>query len=892
MRLLLFSISIVFLLSLFAVTVNAGHQVCWTQTVPTVDDGWASARDLAMQSPTDIFALGGGAAGAVKFYDGTWYTISDYGGLYQRDGLLHWTTSRSTFIAGRNGSDFNNQFAIVFFVRPSTALKLAVYAKNSAGSRIPNSNLSFKAFVLSDSNAYAIVRNTVRDYDVILFFNTTTREWVGKQFTGGSLSSWAPDVGGNLLVGAADGGVYTVSPAISSSNLGNLGSPIFALASTSTRTRFALAGDPSGAIPPTVYRSITLGSWSAVNTKFYGNNSIVGDVAYSFYAGRIAVPGSTNAYAWYLSDPTNYAKRTFSGTAIKTAKVGSDLYILSNQPGGQIYKLTCANTALPTVSVNPVPSAIRGVETSLTATASDALDHVTAYLWSALPPIDPTGYTVIGGATSSVYRLNFNKLGSYTFKVVVTDGGFPNRTAFATKTVTVANLLPTANAGPDKTITANSLLVLNASGHDSDGTIASYKWELGSGDGTKVTSRDPADFNGQNITANITAAGTYVFKLTVTDNDGGTARDEVTVTVTAPPEAPVVPVAPTADARVLVGGSSVSTVAINTIVNLSSEATTNPDARPLTYTWNLTSGNASKVLNRSTYNSAVVPVNFTSNGTFTFLLNVSDDRGLFSTDSITLDVTLLGAVAECTVDLDCGDGFACRAGSCVASNVTSCVADSDCSEGLACVAGSCAAVTGAACTDNSGCEANEECLGNSCVALTCRGGEVARNNECVRTCADETDCGSGQICAAGVCQSCTAGQRVVENECVRTSGVARCAGVDHAAGTGQCCNSVWIPGIAQCPLPAAANRTTTPQPPAGGANDLPFLIVGGIIVLLAVVAAAYFLFLKKPPGGSKGGAETTGETAEEAATETETEQEPTQSTDGDEPAENKGRKWI
>lgn len=97
-----------------------------------------------------------------------------------------------------------------------------------------------------------------------------------------------------------------------------------------------------------------------------------------------------------------------------------------------------------------------------------------------------------------------------------------------TETFSTINQPPVANAGSDKTITlpANSL-TLSGSGHDNDGSIKSYKWAKGAGP-LPFTICSPTSAT---TTINGLTAGTYTFQLTVTDNSGATANDEVQVTV-------------------------------------------------------------------------------------------------------------------------------------------------------------------------------------------------------------------------------------------------------------------------------------------------------------------------------------------------------------------------
>jgi len=93
---------------------------------------------------------------------------------------------------------------------------------------------------------------------------------------------------------------------------------------------------------------------------------------------------------------------------------------------------------------------------------------------------------------------------------------------------TATNVLPVANAGADQIITLpiNSVSVAG-SATDSDGMIASVSW-------TKLSG--PASYtitNGNSLSATMTnlVQGTYIFRLTVTDNKQATVSDDIQVTV-------------------------------------------------------------------------------------------------------------------------------------------------------------------------------------------------------------------------------------------------------------------------------------------------------------------------------------------------------------------------
>jgi hypothetical protein len=90
------------------------------------------------------------------------------------------------------------------------------------------------------------------------------------------------------------------------------------------------------------------------------------------------------------------------------------------------------------------------------------------------------------------------------------------------------NTPPTANAGTDQIITLpTSNVNLSGSGNDPDGSIASYQWSKLSGPaGGNIASPNTAA-----TTVTGLAQGTYMFRLTVTDNLGAQATDDVQVTV-------------------------------------------------------------------------------------------------------------------------------------------------------------------------------------------------------------------------------------------------------------------------------------------------------------------------------------------------------------------------
>ncbi len=85
----------------------------------------------------------------------------------------------------------------------------------------------------------------------------------------------------------------------------------------------------------------------------------------------------------------------------------------------------------------------------------------------------------------------------------------------------IENIAPTALAGTDKTTIVNTTINIVGTGTDSDGTVVSYVWKKGT-----TTLANTASFSYTPSTA-----GTDTLTLTVTDDDGATSSDNMSVTV-------------------------------------------------------------------------------------------------------------------------------------------------------------------------------------------------------------------------------------------------------------------------------------------------------------------------------------------------------------------------
>jgi serine protease AprX len=180
--------------------------------------------------------------------------------------------------------------------------------------------------------------------------------------------------------------------------------------------------------------------------------------------------------------------------------------------------------------------------------SSDADGTIVSYVWRE-------GATQI--ATGATPTVTF-AVGTHVVTLTLTDDDGASATDQATVTVN-ANVAPVANAGSDQTATdsdgnGSQAVTLNGTGStDADGSIASYVWREGA---TQIaTGPSPS------VTL---AVGAHTVVLTVTDNGGATATDQVAITVNpAPPPTPPMHVGDLdRSAALKKGGSWTATVTI------------------------------------------------------------------------------------------------------------------------------------------------------------------------------------------------------------------------------------------------------------------------------------------------------------------------------------------
>lgn len=241
---------------------------------------------------------------------------------------------------------------------------------------------------------------------------------------------------------------------------------------------------------------------------------------------------------------------------------------------------------------------------SLNSTANSS-NGIKSYSWTKQSGPSAT----LTNANTATVSVSAMIAGSYVFRLTITDN--TNATAYDEIKVTVnpkPNAAPLANAGSDKIIAlpVNSIAISGAAS-DTDGSISTYLWSKSSGPSATLQNTDKATLNVTNM-----IAGSYVFKLTVTDNAGATASDEMKVTVEGANKAPA--------------ANAGSDITIKLPVNSAAlqGSASDSDGTIATYSWSKVSGGAANLQHQNTANLSVSGLLV---GSYIFRLTVVDNEG-------------------------------------------------------------------------------------------------------------------------------------------------------------------------------------------------------------------------------------------------------------------------
>ncbi|KAG7312210.1 hypothetical protein JYU34_001679 [Plutella xylostella] len=216
--------------------------------------------------------------------------------------------------------------------------------------------------------------------------------------------------------------------------------------------------------------------------------------------------------------------------------------------------------------------------------------------------------------------------GMYTFVLKVTDSSGQSSTAEVHVFVKPpTNTPPVANAGSDLFISLpETWVTLNGSSSHDDHRIVAYTWHCVDG----PTNSTIVGYNESVANATGLTKGQYVFSLTVLDDNGNSATDNVTVTVTQNKNSP-----PKANA----GGDQVLSLPLP-VLSLNGSASRD-DFRIVSWRWaRAASGLAAGTVVLNTDTQPVLMLTNIEPGRYVFELTVTDDQGESDRDTVSVQI--------------------------------------------------------------------------------------------------------------------------------------------------------------------------------------------------------------------------------------------------------------
>ena len=338
----------------------------------------------------------------------------------------------------------------------------------------------------------------------------------------------------------------------------------------------------------------------------------VGEIVYFDGSGSCDPDGGNLSYSWDFGTDAIPATSNAERPSCTYSTIGTKTVTLTVT---DINGATASNTVIITVHDEFAvdagdPQTVLVSETvNFAGSVSNAPEGVTlSYSWDFGP--DAISADDTGDMPSCTYSMTGTK--TVTLTVSYTADG---KTVEASDTVIITvHDAPIADAGSDQRIALGSEASFDGRGsRDPDGGELTYLWEFG-------TDADPETAEGVMPFCIYSTRGVKTVTLTVTDDEGVSRSDTVTITVYNPP------VADAGDDQ---------DVLVNETVNFDGSRSRDPDGGDLSYAWDF----GPDVTDAEDVNGAMPSCIYRTPGTKVVRLTVTDDEGATASNTVTINVT-------------------------------------------------------------------------------------------------------------------------------------------------------------------------------------------------------------------------------------------------------------
>jgi hypothetical protein len=358
--------------------------------------------------------------------------------------------------------------------------------------------------------------------------------------------------------------------------------------------------------------------------------SVGADYSITLPANSVSVTGTASdpdgtivSYCWRMTTGTigtltNTTTPTLSATGLAAGPYVFRLTVKDNYGASKFddIKITVKPSPLPP-NIPPVASAgadklisLPSNSVSITGAGTDEDGTIASYTWSQVSGVSAT----LSNASTSTVNVSGLSAGTYTFRLTVADNA--GGTHYDDMNL-IVNDAPAVSAGPDMKITlpSNSITVAGTAS-DSDGTITSYSWKMTTGAIATLTGINTPTLNATGL-----VAGSYVFRLTVTDDRGASKFDDIKI---------IVNIAPVANA----GTDRIITLPTNSLTL--NGTGTDSDGSVNMYQWTKISGGS---VNMSSVWSQNLSLGAMTEGTYVFRLTILDNAGGSASDDVQVTVS-------------------------------------------------------------------------------------------------------------------------------------------------------------------------------------------------------------------------------------------------------------